>query len=269
MEKQEQLTSALNLLRRLPPQDLSETLAGLLKLAPTIKEDILRRTFVPFKLLFDENVLFLALKGKYFIGCEYNQEDVSFRSPWSNAYIPSSKRGYYPKEFLRELEVEYNALFDEFREAYYDGGVSSVYLWEVLNKNGFAGAFCMRKDFDYEQNKQVGEWNSIHVIKVIRESQNVNYSLDSELHLRFSYEGNDVGSIDFGCQASRTNEKHSVLTAGESGDIKGHITIIGSMIDEAEGFLRKRVEQLLLPRIREVARKMCPSSLNLSGRTIE
>ena len=42
-----------------------------------------------------------------------------------------------PSERLRKLEIDANAAFDQYREMYFEGGVSSVYLWDL--DHGFAG----------------------------------------------------------------------------------------------------------------------------------
>lgn len=42
-----------------------------------------------------------------------------------------------PSERLRKLEIDANYAFDQYREMYFDGGVSSVYLWDL--EHGFAG----------------------------------------------------------------------------------------------------------------------------------
>lgn len=65
------------------------------------------------------------------------------RSPWSNKYYPPLEDGFLPSEKLRQLEVEANELFDAYRELYFEGGVSSVYLWDL--DNGFAGCFLVKK----------------------------------------------------------------------------------------------------------------------------
>jgi len=46
---------------------------------------------------------------------------------------------------------------------YYEGGVSSVYLWDL--DHGFAGVVLMKKAGD-GSNKIKGCWDSIHVIEV-------------------------------------------------------------------------------------------------------
>jgi hypothetical protein len=68
------------------------------------------------------------------------------RSPWSNTYDPPLEDGSMPSERLRKLEIDANHAFDQYREMYFEGGVSSVYLWDL--DHGFAGnvlQFCSRE----------------------------------------------------------------------------------------------------------------------------
>ena len=62
---------------------------------------------------------------------------VNPRSPWSNSYEPPLEDGAMPSDRLRKLEVDANNAFDQYREMYFEGGVSSVYLWDL--EHGFAG----------------------------------------------------------------------------------------------------------------------------------
>lgn len=48
-----------------------------------------------------------------------------------------------PGERVRKMEVKANEAFDVYRELYYEGGVSSVYLWNL--DDGFAGVVLLKK----------------------------------------------------------------------------------------------------------------------------
>lgn len=71
-----------------------------------------------------------------------------FRSPWSNEYDPPLEDGTVPIPKLRKLEIAANEAFDTYREMYYEGGVSSVYLWD-LEDGGFAGVVLLKKSALY------------------------------------------------------------------------------------------------------------------------
>lgn len=44
---------------------------------------------------------------------------------------------------MRKLEVAANESFDVYRELYYEGGVGSVYFWDL--DDGFAGVILLKK----------------------------------------------------------------------------------------------------------------------------
>jgi hypothetical protein len=49
--------------------------------------------------------------------------------------------------------VEANELFDAYRELYFEGGLSSVYLWDL--DGGFAGCFLIKKGMCVPTNSRV------------------------------------------------------------------------------------------------------------------
>ena len=69
-----------------------------------------------------------------------------------------------PSERLRKLEIDANTAFDQYREMYFEGGVSSVYLWDL--DHGFAGVILIKKAGDGDSKKIKGCWDSIHVVEV-------------------------------------------------------------------------------------------------------
>jgi len=68
---------------------------------------------------------------------------VMSRSPWTSKYSPPLEDGVQPSEPLRALEIAANSAFDQYREQYYEGGVSSCYFWD--NEGGFACCIVIKK----------------------------------------------------------------------------------------------------------------------------
>jgi hypothetical protein len=74
-----------------------------------------------------------------------------YRSPWTNEYIPANTSGPTPSSKLRQLEVSLNTAFDTYRDLYFEGGVSSVYLWDLdedpsqSKEMSFAGVVLLKK----------------------------------------------------------------------------------------------------------------------------
>jgi len=133
----DKLDAALDLMRRLPPTQIEDNLAGLLDLAPDLVEDLLSAVDQPLKIAFDASA-----KRDYLL-CDYNRDGDSYRSPWSNKYDPPLSDGVVPSTTLRKLEVELNEVFDAYRDLYYEGGVSSVYCWDI--DDGFAAVILIKK----------------------------------------------------------------------------------------------------------------------------
>jgi capping protein beta len=93
--------------------------------------------------------------GREFLGCDYNRDGDSFRSPWTDKYYPPAPDAPHPSQRLRQLEVQLNAAFDTYRDMYFQGGVSSVYLWDLdddpaAKDMSFAGCVLVKK----------GKWGS-------------------------------------------------------------------------------------------------------------
>lgn len=124
-------------MRRLPPNKIEQNMTGLLNLLPNEADELLQRIDQPLKHAVDKD------NGREYLLCDYNRDGDSYRSPWSNNYFPSLEEGFYPSEKLRVLEIEANELFDAYRELYFEGGISSVYFWDL--DNGFAGCFLIKK----------------------------------------------------------------------------------------------------------------------------
>ncbi len=151
MAENDQLTSALNLMRRMPPSSVENSLAGLIELVPDLTEELLNHVDQPLKLQMDTKA------QRQFILCDYNRDGDSYRydstpqptshhhsitpspppalitvcivsvsclydsycsSPWSNTYFPPSDDGFVPTAGLRKMEMEANDIFDTYRKLY-------------------------------------------------------------------------------------------------------------------------------------------------------
>jgi capping protein beta len=106
-----ELKNALNLVRRLPPSSVENSLTGLLRLAPELTEELLQSVDQPLKMAQD------PADGRSFILCDFNRDGDAFRSPWSNTYCHGEGEGeMFPRSDLRRLEIEANAIFDVYRK---------------------------------------------------------------------------------------------------------------------------------------------------------
>lgn len=143
-----------DLLRRLNPKHTTEHLNSIISLAPDLTEDLLSSVDQPL------TVKRCKQTGREYLLCDYNRDGDSYRSPWSNQFDPpldgeggvggvgaggneGAGEGAIPSERVRKMEVGANEAFDLYRDLYYEGGVSSVYFWNL--DDGFAGVVLLKK----------------------------------------------------------------------------------------------------------------------------
>ncbi|RUS20954.1 capping protein muscle Z-line, beta [Endogone sp. FLAS-F59071] len=140
----QQYDCALDLMRRLPPQNTEENLAKLIDVVPHLTEEVLSAVDQPLK------VRRCNQSGKDYLICEYNRDADSYRSkecdtsnitlsdalvkatrpgiirliyrpnrsPWSNEFDPELPEALTPPPKLRKLEIQANEAFDTYREMY-------------------------------------------------------------------------------------------------------------------------------------------------------
>jgi len=236
----QQLDCALDLMRRLPPQQIEKNLSDLIDLVPDLCEDLLSSIDQPLKVATDKKV------GKDYLLCDYNRDGDSYRSPWTNSYEPPLEDGAMPSERLRKLEIEANAAFDQYRELYFEGGVSSVYLWDL--DSGFAGVILIKKAGDGSK-KMKGCWDSIHVVEVQEKSsgRSAHYKLTSTSMLWLQTNKVASGTMNLGGSLTRQIEQDNPVS-----DSSPHIANIGKMVEEMENKIRNLLYEIYFGKTRDI-----------------
>jgi len=237
------ITAALNLMRRLPPQDCVKNFVGLSHLLPDATEELLQRIDQPLKAIWDTEA------HRYFVASDYNRDGNSHRSPWTSQYFPPVSDGFVPPPHLRRLEVMYNAIFDAYRHAYYDGGSSSVNLWELAG-DGFAGAFVIHKEIEEGYGLKRGCWDAIHIAEVTTTSNQVYYKITTTIILSLIVESDETGEFDLGGHITRQAEQHRKIA--DVSDSIHHISHLGKMIEDMELSIRKSFDNIYVSKTREV-----------------
>uniref|UniRef100_A0A0D6QRR9 F-actin-capping protein subunit beta n=1 Tax=Araucaria cunninghamii TaxID=56994 RepID=A0A0D6QRR9_ARACU len=239
------MEAAMDLMRRMPPKESEKALSSLLALLPHHSAELLSRVDQPLQVEIDVD------SKKEFLLCDYNRDGDSYRSPWSNKYHPPLDDGAEPSAELRKLEVEANDIFAIYRDQYYEGGISSVYLWEPDEGDGFAACFLIKKDGSQTgQGRrgflQQGVWDAIHVIEVgIQDEGTAHYCLTSTVML--SMTTNDKSSGTFGLSGSITRQMSADISIAD-----GHLSNMGRMIEEMESKLRNALDQVYFGKTREM-----------------
>eukprot|EP00727_Mastigamoeba_balamuthi_P009016 m51a1_g4737 putative subunit of heterodimeric actin capping protein cap32 34 (270) ;mRNA; r:366963-368085 len=237
----EQLDCALDLMRRLPPAQVEDNLAGLIDLVPHLMEDLLSSVDQPLKIAHDSSA-----KRDYLL-CDYNRDGDSYRSPWSNKYDPPLSDGNTPSANLRQLEIQMNEVFDIYRDLYYEGGVSSVYCWDL--DDGFAACILIKKtqDMSKKGTPMKGAWDAIHVIEVEDKKKTAHYKLTSTVMLNLDTEGEATGAVRLAGSLQRQEERDQPVN-----EQNPHMTNIGRMVEDMENKLRMTLETIYFGKTKEV-----------------
>eukprot|EP00128_Syssomonas_multiformis_P016772 Colp12_sorted_trinity150504_noHs@22156 len=235
---EQQLDCALDLMRRLPPQNAEDNLAGLLDLVPELLEDLLSSVDQPLKIAKD------AASGRDYLLCDYNRDGDSYRSPWSNKYNPPLEDGVYPSAKLRKIEVQANDAFDTYREMYFEGGLSSVYLWDL--QKGFAGVVLIKKSGDGSK-KIKGCWDAIHVFEVTENGRTANYKLTSTVMLWLETRKAESGTMNLGGSMTRQSEQELPFS-----DAQPHVANIGGMVEELENRMRSTLNEIYFGKTKDI-----------------
>ncbi|KAI1797270.1 f-actin capping protein beta subunit [Ganoderma leucocontextum] len=261
--------SMLDLMRRLPPTHVEENVASLVAMCPDYADDLLGSVDQPLKVLTDRAT------GKEYLACDYNRDGDSYRSPWSNEYDPPLEDGTVPSPKLRKLEITANEAFDTYREMYYEGGVSSVFLWD-LDDGGFAGVVLLKKILSPQSpGEPSGSWDSIHVFEAAERGRQAHYKLTSTIMLQMvDRSASTRGSKEESAVAKGgrlVSEKAEPDNAKRDGEVSlsgsmtrqseqdyplqdqaSHITNTGKMIEEMEIKMRNLLQEVYFGKTRDV-----------------
>eukprot|EP01127_Copromyxa_protea_P006635 TRINITY_DN16643_c0_g1_i1.p1 TRINITY_DN16643_c0_g1~~TRINITY_DN16643_c0_g1_i1.p1 ORF type:complete len:272 (-),score=74.72 TRINITY_DN16643_c0_g1_i1:40-855(-) len=234
---------ALDLMRRLPPSDVEKNLSALIDLVPDLTEDLLADIDQPLKIAYD------AETQKDYLLCDYNRDGDSYRSPWSNKYDPPLADGQLPSAALRQIELQANNAFDVYRDLYYEGGVSSVYLWD--QDDGFAGVVLLKKTADVAKGgtPMKGTWDSIHVFEVEEKSPSkANYRITSTIMLKIETNHATTGLVNCSGSLTRQQETNDVNVNKDN----SHVSNLGQQIEKIENSMRATIETIYFGRTKDI-----------------
>ncbi|TPX08917.1 uncharacterized protein E0L32_009621 [Thyridium curvatum] len=256
--------SALDLLRRLNPKQTTDHLNDIISLCPDLTEDLLSSVDQPL------GVRRCKQTGRDYLLCDYNRDGDSHRSPWSNQFDPPLDGGEpgvggasaeggsegageagLPGDRVRRMEVRANEAFDVYRDLYYEGGVSSVYFWNL--DDGFAGVVLLKKSSPQGNTAAEGVWDSIHVFEASERGRTTNYKLTSTVILNLSQGGARAsgggggGSLDLSGNMTRQVEQDLPVESDES-----HIVNIGRLVEDMELKMRNLLQEVYFGKLKGV-----------------
>ncbi|KAF3920829.1 hypothetical protein ABW21_db0200201 [Orbilia brochopaga] len=230
--------SALDLLRRLNPKHITKNLNALIGLVPDLTEDLLSSVDQPLQIVRCKKT------GRDYLLCDYNRDGDSYRSPWSNEFDPPLSDGTVPSEKVRKMEVAANEAFDVYRELYYEGGVSSVYFWNL--DDGFAGVVLLKKS-STATSKNTGTWDSIHVFEALDRARTAHYKLTSTVILSMESNEDALGKMDLSGNMTRQVEADLPVE-----DDSSHIVNIGRLVEDMELKMRNLLQEVYFGKAKDV-----------------
>lgn len=219
--------AALDLLRRLDPKNIKENLHTICQFNNDIAEDLLSTVDTPL------TIETCPKTKKKYLCCDYNRDGDSYKSPWTGEYYPEVEDAPTISSDLRKLEVSLNDAFDTFRDLYYEGGLSSVYVWD--QDDGFAGVVLIKKSITKNW------WDSIHVFNVDVNGRSANYQLTSTVILGIT------GGLDLTGNLTRQQEKQAPVE-----DEFSHVANLGQLIEEMEFKLRNMLNEVYFGKTRDI-----------------
>ena len=219
-------------------------------LDPKAKEKLDQEFPVPFAVCtFDGDT-----KGKSFIMCRQNKvKDGEYRSPWSNKVykkggVKTSTKSNQTDEMLLELEKKFNTVWSAYAKLYYGAkAVSSCFLGETEEKK-FQAVFCIHKACDE------GAWHSYHTVLMDDpEEKTCQYHVTSSVWVKVDpdcSEYTDPTTVD--ASALLTKSVSKVMKIERFFLTEFHLQNIGSIVEAVEIEIRSNLEQVLLPKTKDI-----------------
>ena len=151
------------------------------------------------------------------------------------------------------MEEALNAAVDVYRELYYEGGVSSAYLWAL--DEGFAGVVLFKKTASGVGGGGKGGWDSIHVLEVNEApaKRSAHYKLTSTVILDLGMQSAAVDSLELAGNLTRQTQQDLPLSGLREAEIEqGHIVNIGRMVEDMETRMRNLLQEVYFGKAKDV-----------------
>lgn len=152
------------------------------------------------------------------------------------------------------MEEALNAGVDVYRELYYEGGISSAYLWAL--DEGFAGVVLFKKSVSGGGGSAgKGGWDSIHVLEVneATSKRSAHYKLTSTVILDLGLQSNAVDSLELAGNLTRQTQQDSPLQGMRDAEIEqSHIINIGRMVEDMETRMRNLLQEVYFGKAKDV-----------------
>ena len=201
-----------------------------------------------------------------FIESEFNKDENSYRSPWSNKYFPPKESDKLLPNELRILEERLNQLIKLYLKVYYsEDAISSAYIMfqDESISNGFLCYVFIRSSIKNSENLKDDsflESTNIISVKFMRErsdtpnKEKIKIIYKTNTIFLFQLELKNSGNCTYSgtkfCECSKTTYTTNYF------DYDKHLKYIGKSIEENEGNLRLKVDQIYLEKNNYICKEM-------------
>ena len=151
------------------------------------------------------------------------------------------------------MEESLNSAVDVYRELYYEGGISSAYLWAL--DEGFAGVVLFKKMASAGGTEGKGGWDSIHVLEVNEAptKRNAHYKLTSTVILDLGLHSSTVDSLELAGNLTRQTQQDLQLSGLRDAEVEqGHVMNIGRMVEDMETRMRNLLQEVYFGKAKDV-----------------
>lgn len=142
------------------------------------------------------------------------------------------------------MEIKANEAFDVYRELYFEGGISSVYLWDM--DDGFAGCVLLKKAVTPSPTS-TGSWDSIHVFDAQDRTRTAHYKLTSTVILSLGTSSPSISALDLSGNMVRQVEADLAVE-----DDTSHVANIGKMVEDMELKMRNLLQEVYFGKAKDV-----------------
>ncbi|KAH0790438.1 F-actin-capping protein subunit beta [Histomonas meleagridis] len=236
-----------DLLRRVQPSEIEPRLYDVIHLCPDLTDTLLSTVDTPMKIENDPEA------GGQFVTCEFNRDLDSHRSPLSNKYYPPLPDGQQIPRRLRNIEIKANNAFNAYRHLYFQGGICSVYLWEIEDKLFGFGVFIKNNiDTKLRTGERIkGVIDCSDVVEVDESSSNATYTLTSSVLMHISI---DIGLTQPLTIGGSTADRKVVTKPWKNDD--DHIVNVGELVESNSAHFRDYIESIYISKMRQIIELM-------------
>jgi capping protein beta len=236
-------TAVYDLLRRVPPSKIEARLYDAIHLAPDLTDTLLSTVDIPLKVIQDKD------QNAPFLACEFNRDLDSYRSPFSNKYFPPLPDGQKISARFRNIEVRANTAFNAYRQLYFQGGISSVYLWEMDAKVFGFGVFIKNEvNTKLRSGEPIkGTIDCSDVVEVDESTREASYTLTSSVLLKVSV---DVGLGEPLAVSGSTADRKTIRKHWDNDD--DHIVNIGELVESNAARFRDTINTIYVSKMKQI-----------------